>query len=99
MKRFAVDIDEILHCAKENNVIVELNAHPERLDLKDSHLLLARELGLRIAVSTDSHRVQHLDLMRYGVEQARRAWLGPGDIVNCLPLDEFLQLIGHSGPG
>ena len=96
---FAVDIDEILHCAKENGVIVELNAHPERLDLKDSHLLLARELGLKIAVSTDSHRVQHLDLMRYGVEQARRAWLGPDDIVNCLPLNEFLQVIGIPGRG
>jgi len=90
---FAVDIDEILHCAKENGVIVELNAHPARLDLKDSHLMLARELGLQVAISTDSHRVQHLDLMRYGVEQARRAWLGANDIVNCLSLDGFLRAI------
>jgi DNA polymerase (family 10) len=88
---FAVDIDEILHCAKENGVVVELNAHPERLDLKDSHLMLARELGVKVAISTDSHRVQHLDLMRYGVEQARRAWLEPNEIVNCLPLADFLR--------
>ncbi len=88
---FAVDIDEILHCALENGVVVELNAHPERLDLKDSHLILARELGLKVAISTDAHRVQQLDLMRYGVEQARRAWLEPTDIVNCLPLQEFLR--------
>jgi len=90
---FAVDIDEILHCAKENDVVVELNAHPERLDLKDSHLMLARELGLMVVISTDSHRVQHLDLMRYGVEQARRAWLEPGNILNCLPLDDFLTVL------
>ena len=91
---FALDIDEVLHCAEENGVIVELNAHPERLDLKDSHLLLAKEIGLSIAVSTDAHRVQHLDLMRYGVEQARRAWLGPNDVVNCLSLADFLQKLG-----
>ena len=93
---FALDIDEILRCAKENGVIVELNSHPDRLDLKDSHLMLARELGLQVAISTDSHRVQHLDLMRYGVEQARRAWLEPTDIVNCLPLEEFLLAIDKS---
>ena len=90
---FAVDIDEVLHCAQENGVIVELNAHPERLDLKDSHLMLAREIGLKVAISTDAHSVQHLDLMHYGVEQARRAWLEPGDIVNCLPLDDFLRTV------
>jgi hypothetical protein len=54
---FELALDEVLHCAKENNVIVELNAHPERLDLKDTHLMLARELGLKVAISTDSHRV------------------------------------------
>lgn len=86
-------VDEVLHCAKENGVVVELNAHPDRLDLRDDHLMLARELGLKIAISTDSHRVQHLDLMRYGVEQARRAWLEPKDVLNCLPLEEFLTAI------
>ena len=90
-----MDIDEILHCAKENGVIVELNAHPERLDLKDSHLMLARDLGLKVAISTDAHSVRHLDLMHYGVEQARRAWLEAGDIVNCLPLDEFLRTVAE----
>ena len=92
---FAVDIDEILHCAKENGVIVELNAHPERLDLKDSHLMLARDLGLKVAISTDAHSVRQLDLMHYGVEQARRAWLEAGEIVNCLPLDEFLRAVAE----
>ena len=88
-------IDEVLQAAKENGVIVELNAHPERLDLKDSHLMLARELGVKVAISTDAHSVRHLDLMRYGVEQARRAWLEPDDIVNCLPLESFLQTLGR----
>jgi len=90
---FELALDEVLQCAKENHVIVELNAHPERLDLKDTHLMLARELGLKVVISTDSHRVQHLDLMRYGVEQARRAWLTKGDVVNTLPLAELLEIL------
>jgi len=91
---FELAIDEVLQCAKENRVVVELNAHPDRLDLKDDHLILARQLGLKIAISTDAHRVQNLDLMRYGVEQARRAWLEPRDVLNCLPLDDFLSTVG-----
>ena len=90
---FDLQIDEVLDCAKENGVVVELNAHPERLDLKDSHLMLARELGLKVAISTDAHRARDLDLMHYGVEQARRAWLSKADVVNALPLKEFLQLL------
>jgi DNA polymerase (family 10) len=88
---FEFQLDEVLHCAKENGVVVELNAHPARLDLKDTHLMLARELGLRVAISTDAHRVQDLDLMHYGVEQARRAWLAKEDVVNALPLEDFLK--------
>jgi DNA polymerase (family 10) len=90
---FELQLDEVLHCAKENGVVVELNAHPERLDLKDSHLMLARQLGLKVAISTDAHRVRDLDLMHYGVEQARRAWLSKADVVNALPLQEFMQLL------
>jgi len=91
---FELQIDEVLDCAKENGVVVELNAHPERLDLKDSHLMLARELGLKVAISTDAHRARDLDLMHYGVEQARRAWLSKADVVNALPLEEFLHQLG-----
>jgi len=88
---FEFQLDEVLHCAKENGVVVELNANPARLDLEDSHLMLARELGLRVAISTDAHRVRDLDLMHYGVEQARRAWLSKADVVNALPLEDFLK--------
>ncbi len=90
---YEFDLDDVLHCAREHNVAVELNAHPERLDLKDAHLILARELGLKIVISTDAHRVQHLDLMSYGVDQARRAWLTKIDVLNTLPLDAFLKAV------
>jgi len=82
-----LDLDEVLRCAVEHRVVVELNAHPDRLDLRDTHLMRARELGLRISIGTDAHRIVDLGLMRYGVEQARRAWLTRDDVVNAWPLE------------
>lgn len=95
-KPAALDIDTVLRRAAALGVAVELNSNPRRLDLKDSHLLLARQLGCKIVVSTDSHRTTELDLMRFGVEQARRAWLTPGDVLNTLPADEMLQALARS---
>ena len=79
-----MDMDAVLRRAAELGVAVELNSNPHRLDLRDSHLRLARELGCKVVISTDSHRTRELDLMRYGVDQARRAWLEPGNVVNTL---------------
>ena len=87
---YQFDLEEVLCCCKENGVAVELNAHPSRLDLKDTQLMRARELGVKIVISTDAHRVRDLDLMHYGVEQARRAWLAPADVLNTRPLQELL---------
>jgi len=85
------DLDDVLRCAAESGVLVELNAHPDRLDLKDSHLLRAKELGLKISLGTDAHRVSDLRLMKYGVDQARRAWLTKEDVVNTWPLGRLLE--------
>ncbi|MEJ2084251.1 MAG: DNA polymerase/3'-5' exonuclease PolX [Acidobacteriota bacterium] len=90
---YEFDLDEVFQCARENRVAVELNANPERLDLKDTHLMLAREMGLKVVISTDAHRVEQLDLMRYGVDQARRAWLTGDEVLNTLPLEQFLESI------
>ena len=89
------DVDAVLQAAVEFDVAVELNAHPNRLDLRDTHLMHAKELGAQVVISTDAHRTDELDLMRYGVDQARRAWLEPGDVLNCLPLVDFLAAIGR----
>jgi DNA polymerase (family 10) len=94
-----VDVDEVLHCAKENGVTMELNAHPERLDLSDTNLIKARELGVKIVISTDAHKPAHLDLMRYGIEQAQRAWLTPEQVINAQPLDEFLKRVDRDWKG
>jgi DNA polymerase (family 10) len=91
---YAFDLNEVLHCAKQHDVTVELNAHPQRLDLRDTQVMLARELGVRIAINTDAHQVRDLDLMRYGVEQARRAWLEPKHVLNAQPLAKLLKQLG-----
>jgi DNA polymerase (family 10) len=88
------DLEEVLSCAAEHRVAVELNANPHRLDLKDTHLTLAKRLGVKVVISTDAHRVADLDLMSYGVEQARRAWLEPEDVLNTFSRDEFLAYFG-----
>ncbi|GIW70776.1 MAG: DNA polymerase/3'-5' exonuclease PolX [Planctomycetota bacterium] len=88
-----LDMDEVLHCAREHGVAVEANAQPERLDLNDVHLFRARELGVKVVISTDAHSTADLDLMRYGVAQARRAWLTPKHVLNTLPPGRFLQAL------
>ncbi len=83
------DVETVLRRAAELGVAVEMNCSPHRLDLKDTHLRLARDLGCKVVIDTDSHRPRELDQMRYGVEQARRAGLGPQDVLNTLPYEEF----------
>lgn len=85
-----VDIDEILHACAEFGVAVEVNSHPHRLDLCDAHLWRARELGVPVVVATDAHRPGDLDLLSYGVEQARRAWLTPAHVLNTRDVEGFL---------
>jgi DNA polymerase (family 10) len=89
------DMETVLARAAELGVAVELNASPHRLDLRDSHLVLARELGCRIVISTDSHRVAELGTMRYGVEQARRAGLEPRHVLNTLGYRQFARAIAR----
>jgi DNA polymerase (family 10) len=84
-----LDLEVILRRAAELGVALELNCSPNRLDLKDTHLRLARELGCKIVIDTDSHRTRELGLMRYGVDQARRAGLSPGDVLNTRGFEDF----------
>jgi DNA polymerase (family 10) len=92
-KPVEMDLDRIFRRAAELGVAMELNSSPNRLDLKDSHLKLAKELGCKVVIDTDSHRIRELDLMRYGVEQARRGGLEPQDVLNTLPFAELWAAI------
>src|SRR6056297_628017 len=81
-KAFALDMEQVLAAAKDRGCVLELNANPIRLDLKDVHCRLAAETGVDIAISTDAHSTGGLDNMRYGIDQARRGWLAAENIVN-----------------
>jgi DNA polymerase (family X) len=90
---FQFDLARVLKRAAEVGVAVEHNAYPDRLDLCDRDLRLAKELGCRISVNTDSHHTSHLAKMRYGIRQLRRAWLTRQDVLNTLPARDFLAAL------
>lgn len=85
------DLDAVFEAARESGVAVELNAQPDRLDLNDIQLMMAREKGVKVVINTDAHRVEELRFIRYGIDQARRAWLESEDVLNTLSLDAFLN--------
>ena len=86
---FEVDVEAVLEAAVDLGVAVELNANPNRLDLRDTHVYRARELGVPVVISTDAHAPRGLDHMRFGVDQARRGWLRPDDVLNTRSLEDF----------
>jgi DNA polymerase (family 10) len=90
---YEVDLERILEEAAKTGCIIELNAQPTRLDISDVYCKLAKELGVKIAISTDSHTTDNLDFMRFGVDQARRGWLEAGDVVNTRRLPELRKLL------
>lgn len=90
---FPFDFERIVAEAVRRSVWLEINAGPERLDLGSAMIRTAKSKGARFTISTDAHRPRHLDNMRYGVITARRGWLGPSDILNTLPADQFAQAL------
>jgi DNA polymerase (family 10) len=92
---FALDMGAVLQRAAELGVAMEQNAAPERLDLCDRDLRLAKEVGCRIVISSDSHDSRNLGKMGYGVKQLRRAWLESGDVLNTRDAEGFLAGLGR----
>ena len=90
---YDVDMLKIIRHARARGCFLELNAHPERLDLLDIHCQLAREEGVRVAVSSDAHSIQDLDNLVYGIGQARRGWLEKSDVLNTRSLKELRGLL------
>jgi DNA polymerase (family X) len=87
---FLFDIEKVFAAAKKFGVIMEVNASPERLDLSDRHVKLARDRGMKVIISTDAHDPQHFKLMRYGVITARRGWMEKSGVLNTLPPEKLL---------
>jgi len=92
---YAFDMDAILKSAAKHKVAMELNSYPDRLDLNDVHLRQAKQHGVKIVINTDSHHTSHLAKIRYGILQARRAWLTKDDVLNTLPAAQFAKAMKH----
>jgi DNA polymerase (family 10) len=84
-----LDVDRLIRAAKDLGRILELNSQPDRLDLDDQACRRAREAGVQLSISSDAHGVRELDYLRWGIDQARRGWLEPKDVVNTLELPEL----------
>jgi len=95
---FEYDMEKILDAAKKHGVAMECNSYPDRLDLKDTYLRMAKDRGVKIVISTDSHSTGNLEFMRYGVQMARRGWLEKKDVLNTLPTEELLTTL-RAKPG
>jgi DNA polymerase (family 10) len=92
---YEVDMERLILAAKERGCFMELNAHPLRLDLRDADCKMAKDIGMKVAISTDAHSIGDLDLMRFGVGQARRGWLEAGDVLNTRNWEEMKKLLAR----
>jgi DNA polymerase (family X) len=90
---YEVDVERLMEAALERGCFLEVNASPKRLDLDDVYCKMAREMGLKLAISTDAHRVSELAYMRFGVGQARRGWLEPGNVLNTRSWENLRELL------
>ncbi len=90
---YEVDMDRLTSAAADLGCCLEINAQPERLDLNDLHAHMAKSKGVRFAISTDAHTVNSFQYIRFGIDQARRAWLTADDVVNTRPLAELRKLL------
>ena len=90
---YQIDLEKVMLAAKAGGVCLELNAFPERMDLNDVNCRMAKEIGVKLAIGTDSQSVPQLDYMFFGVATARRGWLEKGDVINTLPLKDLVSFL------
>ena len=95
---YSFDYEKIFAAAAQAGIAMEHNAYPDRLDLRDQHLRMARSQGVKFVINTDSHHTSHMEKMRYGVLQLRRAWLTKKDVLNTLPTAEFAKAMRRGRP-
>ena len=93
---YAYDMHAVLTAAAKNKVAMELNSYPDRLDLNDVNLRQAKQHGVKIVINTDSHHISHMEKIRFGVLQARRAWLTTDDVLNTQPAAKFAKAMKHA---
>ena len=90
---YEVDVERVLKAAHRHQVALEINSHPDRLDIDAELARRAREYGVKIAINSDAHHKQDLELIKYGIINGRRGWLGPDDVINTWDKDRLLQFL------
>jgi DNA polymerase (family X) len=95
---FTYDYDKVFAAAAKAGVAMEQNAYPDRLDLRDQHLRMAKAKGVKFIINTDAHHTSHMEKIRYGVLQLRRAWLTKQDVLNTLSVTEFARIVRRGRP-
>jgi len=93
---YTIDFEQILKVAKETNTCLEINAFPQRLDLNDLNCRRAKEKGVKLAIGTDSHSLEQLEAIKFGLSVARRGWLSRNDIINTLGVNALLKTIKNN---
>ena len=91
---YEIDVDKIIETCADYRTALEINAHPDRLDIDEHIARKAKEYGVKVAINSDAHHRNELKLMAYGVTTARRGWLETGDVLNALSLDDLLGALG-----
>ncbi len=92
---YKIDLEKVAEAAERNNVALEINAFPSRLDLNDSNIMLVSKYKIMFSIDTDAHNLDHLKFMRYGVGTARRGWLTKDRILNALPLMKLMKKLAR----
>jgi DNA polymerase (family 10) len=90
---YELDLEDIFRTAKETGTILEIDAFPDRLDLKDEYVKKALEFGIKFSIDSDAHSIKHFDYLRYGIANARRGWAGKNNIINAWPLEKMLSFL------
>lgn len=88
-----LDVDEIIKTAKRTKTVLEIDAYPDRLDIKDEYIRMCVEAGVKMSIDSDAHAANHLRLLEYGIAQARRGWATKNDIINAWPLEKMLSFL------
>lgn len=90
---YELDIDDIIETAKKTGTILEIDAFPDRLDLKDEYIRKCVQAGVKMSIDSDSHSLSHFSVLEYGIAQARRGWASKNDIINAWPLEKMTSFL------
>lgn len=90
---YEVNMEKIIQVAKETDTVLEINAYFNRLDLKDEYIRMAKNIGVKLAISSDAHSTSHFQYLELGIAQARRGWLEKQDVINAWPIDKMLKML------